>query len=552
MIRAIELSKEFRFYRRPWDRLVELASAGRIARSDRFTALDGVSFEVARGGSLGIVGENGAGKSTLLRILAGFLYPTSGRFEVEGRIASLLELGTGFHPELSGRQNAALNARLLGLDEDEISQRLPLVAEFAEIGDFIDRPIRCYSAGMKMRLGFAVAANVSASVLLLDETLSVGDAYFQQKCVRRLRELQDGGVTMVFASHDFAVVRTLCREVILLEAGRVVGRGDPETVLELYNLRIAGRSPLGARRNGSRRHGNRAGSFEAAIAAIELRDESDRSTADVVAGSEAEICIRVHFFRPLEEPTIGFLVRDRLGNDVYGTNTFHLGVPTGSFGEDEEACFSFFLRVDLGPGEYTITAAVHALESHVHGCYDWVDRVLLFRVLPPVRGFSIGTALLRPRVAIDRPSSKTEAPAELLDDLFGPVPAALDMRSACLTSGWYAAEQDSRGAFRWTEGRFTFVVALDGERLCFEGATERPDGTPVEASVWVGKEPLGAFRVPPGVGDALFTVPVPGARRGSVGRVVVRLNQTWRPGAASADGADERELGVRLRRIWVQ
>jgi lipopolysaccharide transport system ATP-binding protein len=409
MLRVTDLTKHFHFYRHPWDRVVETLSGGRLRRSERFVALDGVSFEVRRGGSLGVVGMNGAGKSTLLRLIAGTLYPTSGTIEAGGRIASLLELGTGFHPAFTGRQNAEMNARFLGLGEEEIAARMGDVIAFAELGPFIDRTLRTYSAGMLLRLGFAVAVNVEADILLIDEALAVGDLSFQQKCIARVLDIRRRGVSTVFVSHDFAAVRALCDEVALLHHGRIVERGAPAAALERYNALIAGHgreeAPGKTEAGAPRRFGNGAATIEA----VEVGDAHGTPLRALICGAAAEIRVRVRFHRALARPTVGILLRDRFGNDVFGTNTFLQRLDTGDYAAGQAATFVFRLQVDLGPADYSLAASVHSGESHVQDCYDWIDRCLWLRVLAPAEQRSVGSAYLRAGIAVERDPSSAPA-----------------------------------------------------------------------------------------------------------------------------------------------
>ncbi|MGA7613859.1 MAG: polysaccharide ABC transporter ATP-binding protein [Thermoanaerobaculia bacterium] len=231
-VRANELTKEYRLYDRPIDRLVERIT--RFPRHTVFPALQEVSFEVPPGGSLGLIGQNGAGKSTLLRLLTRVSQPTSGTIETRGSIASILELGTGFHPEFTGRANAELNAAILGLGPAEIRETLPEILEFSELGPFLDQPVKTYSSGMTMRLGFSVAVNVRPDILVIDEALAVGDGYFQKKCIDRIRELQRQGTTLVFCSHALYYVSMLCTETLWLESGTTRRQGPSLDVVHEY------------------------------------------------------------------------------------------------------------------------------------------------------------------------------------------------------------------------------------------------------------------------------------------------------------------------------
>lgn len=232
VVEARELSKTYKVYHHPLDRLLEAVT--RRPRHRAFEALKNVGFELERGESLGIVGENGAGKSTLLKILSGVTQPTRGQVRVRGRIASLLELGMGFHPELSGRQNIRLNAAMMGFGETEIQAKTPEIIDFSELDEFIDRPIKTYSSGMAMRLAFGIAVQVEPDVLIIDEALSVGDGYFQKKCMDRIRLLLDGGCTFLFCSHAMYYVSAFCQRALWLRRGEVEAWGPSEQVIRQY------------------------------------------------------------------------------------------------------------------------------------------------------------------------------------------------------------------------------------------------------------------------------------------------------------------------------
>lgn len=229
---ARDLEKVYRSYSNPWARLREALLGGVHHRA--IYALRGISFEIARGGSLGVVGENGAGKSTLLKMLSGVTAPSAGELSVDGRLASMLELGMGFHMELSGRQNIRLNAAMMGFSDAETEAKTPEIIAFSELGEFIDRPVKTYSSGMSMRLGFAIAAQLEPEVLIIDEALSVGDGYFQKKCMDRIRELLDGGCTFLFCSHAMYYVSTFCEHALWLRDGAVEAYGEADQVVREY------------------------------------------------------------------------------------------------------------------------------------------------------------------------------------------------------------------------------------------------------------------------------------------------------------------------------
>src|ERR687886_106924 len=240
-LRVENVSKQYRIYAHPGDRLKESLTRGRWKRHREFWALSDVTFELEAGTTTGVVGPNGGGKSTLLQIVTGTLEPTHGRVMVEGRVAALLELGAGFNPEFTGVENVFMNAALLGFSRRETERRLPEIERFAEIGDFIRQPVKTYSSGMYVRLAFAVAVNTDPEVLVIDEALSVGDTVFQHRCVRRIREMQQAGATVLFVSHDTTLVRALCTRAIFLNAGRVVADGEPIDVLNRYHRLVMAR-----------------------------------------------------------------------------------------------------------------------------------------------------------------------------------------------------------------------------------------------------------------------------------------------------------------------
>jgi len=240
------LSKVYRVYDSPWSRLGELVT--RRPRHRPFVALDDISFTLPKGEALGIIGQNGAGKSTLLKILVGITAPTSGGVEVNGTVASILELGSGFHPEMSGRQNIVINAAMLGLSEEQVRAKTPEIIEFSELGSFIDQPVKCYSSGMTMRLGFAIAMQVDPEILIIDEALSVGDGYFQKKCMDRLLEFVAEGKTLLFCSHAMYYVSAFCQQTLWLKEGHAEALGPTREVVDRYETFLGAReTPAGER-----------------------------------------------------------------------------------------------------------------------------------------------------------------------------------------------------------------------------------------------------------------------------------------------------------------
>jgi ABC-type polysaccharide/polyol phosphate transport system ATPase subunit len=235
------LGKKFKLYNSPMGRFLEYLSLGKMTRHTDFWALQDLSFEIPTGTTLGILGQNGSGKSTLLSILAGVLEPSAGSFTINGKVSAILELGSGFHPEFSGRDNVYMYGSIMGLSKEEIDKRFDEIVLFSELGDFIDQPLRTYSSGMIVRLAFSVAVNVDADILIVDEALAVGDAIFQHRCFRKIREMQAAGKTILYVGHDTEAVRNLCTQALLLDGGRVIERGDPNYVVNKYFALIAER-----------------------------------------------------------------------------------------------------------------------------------------------------------------------------------------------------------------------------------------------------------------------------------------------------------------------
>lgn len=394
-LRVRGLGKAYKRYARKSGRLREWVGMG--VQHDLTWVLRDVTFDVQPGEAVGIVGANGAGKSTLLKLIAGTIRPTTGAYEIDGRVAALLELGIGFHPEFTGRQNAFMAGHLLGISGEEMASRIGEVEAFAEIGDYIDQPVRTYSSGMQVRLAFGVATTVRPDILIVDEALSVGDTYFQHKSFDRIRQFREQGTTLLFVSHSPGAVKTLCDRALLLDHGLMLRDDKPEVVLDYYNAMIAAQRAEHQIRQTVTPDGRRAtrsGTAEATIEQIELV-ASGRRTKEVRSGEPVIVRVAMLANTPLKDLTAGILVRDRLGNDVFGTNTFHLGACLTDVHAGTRAIVEFTLpRLCLGVGSYSVTAALHTGDSHVAASFDWWDRALVFRVLAGEGPVSIGVCVL--------------------------------------------------------------------------------------------------------------------------------------------------------------
>ena len=387
------LGKAYRQYARPSDRLVEWMTLGLVPRHRLRWAVRDVDLVVGAGEAVGLVGANGAGKTTLLKLIAGTTRATTGDVSVAGRLAALLELGIGFHPEMTGRENALVAGQLLGYSGAEVEAHMPAIEQFAEIGDYLDLPIRTYSSGMQVRLAFSVATAIRPDILIVDEALSVGDAYFQHKSFARIREFKAAGTTILFVSHSAPIVRSICDRAVLIDGGLVLRDGEPDGVLDYYHALVAKRTEqyevdeLAGR-------GTRSGDRRAVIQRVEMLQEGSRAVA-LRSGKPARLRVELQAKQLLPDLTVGFLIRDALGNDIYGTNTHHLGRSQVDIAAGTAlACEFDIASLALGVGHYSVSVALHSGMTHVSGNYDWWDRAYLFEVLPDATRYGAGVVAL--------------------------------------------------------------------------------------------------------------------------------------------------------------
>ena len=377
MVEVRDLSKRFKLYDNPWHRVLEWVTFDRVVRHGEFWALRDVSFEVRRGECLGIIGVNGAGKSTLLKILSRTLHPTLGSFQVNGRLVSLLELGTGFHPDLTGRQNLYQSATLLGFSESYVRGRLAEILDFAQIGEFIDQPVKRYSSGMFVRLAFSLFAHLEPEVYIVDEALAVGDVFFQQKCFRRFGELKRGGCTILFVTHDMGAVTHLCDRALLLSGGKLAAQGDPVSVVHDYfalsgqafapaalavpPAPVAGRDRLSVPAAAwaaltaavpGRRGGAGDGTTE--IAAFAVSDLDGQPAWTVRCGDRLRFWYLVTARRPCDDLNVGIHFYDRRGILVFAIGTANLGLPLPRLAPGQRVVVAIDVTLALQPGEYTL------------------------------------------------------------------------------------------------------------------------------------------------------------------------------------------------------
>jgi ABC-type polysaccharide/polyol phosphate transport system ATPase subunit len=403
-VNAVEfqgVSKSYAIYDAPGDRLKELLSLNRLKRHQDFWALHDVSFEVKRGETFCIVGENGSGKSTLLQMVAGILHPTSGTVGIYGRVSALLELGAGFNPEFSGRDNVYLNGSILGLTTRQIDQRYKDIAAFAEIGNFIDQPVKTYSSGMVVRLAFAVAINVDPEILLVDEALAVGDIYFRQRCMRKVHELRQRGITILFVSHAVSDVKAIGDRVLWLDHGRMIDVGEPDRVVSKYLAAMTEKDSTylllkSATDPPPRRGGivtapeivetipnidHRFGDGRAAIMGIAVLDEQGRTLPILEPGSRILVRISVRATADVALPIVGFMLRNQLGMDFSGTNTAREGYELAPLQTGDVTTVDFYLDLpELYPAAFSFSPAIADGTLMGYQMCDWIDNAITLQM----------------------------------------------------------------------------------------------------------------------------------------------------------------------------
>jgi lipopolysaccharide transport system ATP-binding protein len=403
-IRVSKLGKAYKQYGNRWARLLEWVAPFLGPRHRLKWVIEDISFQLAPGEAVGIIGINGAGKSTLLKLITGTAQPTTGSVAISGRVAALLELGMGFHPDFTGRQNAYMAGQLIGLTVDEISTLMPEIEAFADIGDYIDQPVRVYSSGMQMRLAFSVATVKRPDVLIVDEALSVGDAYFQHKSFERIRQFSKLGTTLLIVSHDRAAIQSICDRAILLDRGRLAKQGSPEQVMDYYNALIAERESATAQQvvTPEGRIQTTSGSGEASVTKITLENDQGAALEVVNVGAAVTLCIAVKVNAALPRLVLGYMIKDRLGQQIYGTNTHHMGKPLSEVRAGEVIEYRFHFPLNLGPGSYSVTTALTSSETHLGNNYEWRDLAFLFIVMNMNRQQFVGTNWLEPSIEIVR------------------------------------------------------------------------------------------------------------------------------------------------------
>ncbi|MEB4591174.1 ABC transporter ATP-binding protein [Candidatus Thiothrix sp. Deng01] len=394
-IKVTNVGKNYQIYDRPHHRLLQMLPGNRRQWFRDFWALQDVSFSIGKGETVGIIGRNGSGKSTLLQMICGTLTPTTGSIEVNGRVAALLELGAGFNPEFTGRENVYMAASLYGLSKEETNAKMADIIAFADIAAFMEQPVKTYSSGMYVRLAFAVIAHVDADILVVDEALAVGDAFFTQKCIRFLRDFMQTG-TVLFVSHDTAAIVNLCSKAVLLSQGKIAETGTPKEVTEHYlaTLYAADQDVTGvSRKQDGQEEASEAladvkpdaagfGTGDAKILGVRLLGQDGEPLTYVMGGEDVMLDIRCAVYRDIVGPIIGFQFKDRLGQVIFSDNTFlaYRDDPQQvAAGTELTARFEFQLPF-LPSGDYSISPAIAEGTQEAHIQHHWLHDAMIVRV----------------------------------------------------------------------------------------------------------------------------------------------------------------------------
>jgi len=438
------VGKAYTIFKRPEDRLRQILMAGRRRYYEEYWALRDITLSIARGESIAIIGRNGSGKSTFLQVVCGILAPTTGSITVQGRLAAMLELGAGFNPEFTGRENIMLVGSVVGLSTPELKRRFQSIADFAGIGDFMDQPLKIYSSGMQARLAFALMAHVDPDILIVDEILAVGDAAFSQKCMRFIRKFKNSG-TLLFVSHDTAAVLALCERAVWLEAGAIRAIGPAKEVCHQYLAAIESeKESAGAFRIGGSRKPlpkepelprdlrepvyselglvpqGRVFSFDpdapwygrggASIEHIAILDANGDAIQSFTGGEELTLRVECHVHQKIVGPIVGFLVRDRLGQSLFGDNTYlshrHEKL-VASAGSRLTTTFEFRMPYMQG-GDYSITAAIAEGDQDNHIQHHWIDEAMMFKIVTSnIQKGLVGIPMKHIGIAITEPIAET-------------------------------------------------------------------------------------------------------------------------------------------------
>ncbi|MFT4247508.1 MAG: ABC transporter ATP-binding protein [Pseudomonas sp.] len=410
-LRVSGLGKAYRKWASEWMRVASWFGLP-VRPSEEHWVLRDVAFEIGAGETVGIVGQNGAGKSTLLKLITGTTLPSTGSVERTGHVAAILELGMGFNADLSGRQNVWHAAGLMGYSQEQIGAAMPAIEAFAEIGEYFDQPVRTYSSGMQMRVAFSVATAFRPDLLIVDEALSVGDSYFIHKCFKRIREYQAAGTTLLIVSHDPSAVIALCDRALLMDKGQLIMDADAQSVMDYYNALIAQKEGGAEIRQALNEQGDRvtvSGTGEAVVEQVTMLDEHDVPLELVQVGQRVRLRIDVHCKQRIDRLVVGYLIRDRLGQSVFGTNTDHTRQVVNKLEAGQRLSLVAEFDANLGAGSYSVSVALSSTETHLVDNYEWRDLAMVFTVANIGRERFDGIAWLPPVISLGMPGDGGQA-----------------------------------------------------------------------------------------------------------------------------------------------
>jgi lipopolysaccharide transport system ATP-binding protein len=402
-ITVSNLSKAFKLYPSKWGRLNEWINPFSKTNHELKWVLKNISFSVSPGEALGIIGVNGSGKSTLLKIISKTTQPTKGNIALHGKVAALLELGIGFHPDFTGRENVFMAGQLLGLNKALIEQLLPEIIEFAELEEYINHPVRFYSSGMQVRLAFSVATALRPDVLIVDEALSVGDAHFQHKCFARIREFKNQGTTLLIVSHDKLAIQSICDRAILLSNGQIAKEGKPEEVMDYYNALLSDLSATNVKQEiiaGTNKVRTISGSGKVKILDLEILDNEHNKIEVIKTNQEIHLNIKLVTEDRIPELVFGYSIKDRFGMPIFGTNTFHLNQILFDVKVGQVIEFNFKFNANLGQGTYSVSITAHSSDNHISNNYLWQDNAATLTIVNYSNYFE-GVAWLPPEASVN-------------------------------------------------------------------------------------------------------------------------------------------------------
>ncbi len=381
-IRVENISKVYKLYSRNIDRLKDSLNLGKGKYKEHY-ALNNLSFDIKKGECVGIIGTNGAGKSTILKIITGVLSPTQGKVEIDGRISALLELGAGFNMEYTGVENIYLNGTMMGFSKEEVDSRMQSILEFADIGEYVNQPVKTYSSGMFVRLAFAVAINIDPEILIVDEALSVGDVFFQSKCYKKFEEFKEAGKTIIFVSHDLSSIQKYCDRAILLDKGSKIGEGKPSEIIDMYKRAMVGMLEDEAEEEKEQdkaqpiplnpdvqEYGDRL----IEITGFSIIDNTGKATTTLIKGDAFTIQVKITSHIETSDPIVAFTIKDPKGTDITGTNTMFEGINVGNMSVGDERTISFKQNLDIQGGQYILSLGCTRYENDdfkvYHRLYD--------------------------------------------------------------------------------------------------------------------------------------------------------------------------------------